>query len=187
MFRVLAEASCWPGRLVALPPARVLPPSPWLPALVQVARTLLDAQVTVAVVGPSAEALGHYFAVNAGVPLAAVDAADFVVAAAPFDLDVTALRPGTALAPDASSTLLVACAHLAANGTGSGFDLSGRGILGEQRLVVDDAVAGLLGRVSAREDEYPLGIDVILVAPTGLVAALPRTSRWRRRVPTWAM
>jgi alpha-D-ribose 1-methylphosphonate 5-triphosphate synthase subunit PhnH len=64
--------------------------------------------------------------------------------------------------------------------------LRGRGIAAERRLAVDHGVAHLLGRLAAREDEYPLGIDVVLVGRTGAVAALPRTTAYRREVPAWA-
>ena len=64
--------------------------------------------------------------------------------------------------------------------------LRGRGVVGERRLAVDRGVADQLGRLAAREDEYPLGIDVVLVGRIGALAAPPRTTSHRREVPAWA-
>jgi alpha-D-ribose 1-methylphosphonate 5-triphosphate synthase subunit PhnH len=189
VFRQLVDALSWPGKVGRLPPSRVEPPAPWSAALAQVARALLDAQVTFAVHGRGDEALTRYLAVNAGARPASPDEAEYVLVGRPTaGLDVAALRPGTALAPDQSTTLLVECEILldAPSAGAAILTLRGRGVAGERRLAVDNGVADLLGRLAAREDEYPLGIDVVLVGRAGAVAALPRTTSHRREVPAWA-
>lgn len=208
-FRHLLNAMAWPGEVEMLPPTRVEPPPPWPASLVQVARSLLDAQVTFAVHGRGAEPLSRYLAVNAGARPAPLEKAEYVLAGPPLDsLDVWSLCSGTLLAPDRGATLLLACPFLVGDEGCRGapgrngreavtmedgekgaalMALSGRGVRDQRHLVVDEDTARLMERLAARNDEYPLGIDLILVDGSGRMASLPRTTRWRREVQEWAM
>lgn len=193
-FRVVLEAMAWPGRPGVLPPSRVAPPPPWPPSAAQVARTLLDAQVRFAVCGDGSEPLTRYLAVNTGAQPVLPEAADYVVAGPPLTaLDPMALSPGTALDPDRGATLLLACERIRASDgaasrpeAGPGLILRGRGIAGRRLLWLAEPEADCLRRLAARRDEYPLGIDVVLVDATGRVVALPRTTSWGE-APSWAM
>ena len=185
LFRLVLDAMAWPGKVNPLPPSGLRPPPPWPSGLVQVARTLLDAQVAFAAVGVGDEALTRYLALNTGARVVAPDRADYVLAGRPFErLDVAGLSAGTLAAPEGGATLLVAAETLE-NGPAR-LRLSGRGVPGERVLALDEPTARLLVRVAAREDEYPLGLDAIVVDACGRVAALPRTTRIRLREAAWA-
>ena len=192
IFRRLLDAIAWPGKIVQLDAGLSEPPEPWSSALARVARTLLDAQVTFAVIGPNADAFTRYVAVNTGARAADPIECDYLLTNAPFDeLDVQLLRGGSPSTPEDGATLIVGCqsvddAEATSPSTGSlRLWLRGRGVRGERALDVDEPTVRLLGRVLAREDEYPLGLDVFLVAPSGEIVALPRTTRWRAEVPAW--
>jgi alpha-D-ribose 1-methylphosphonate 5-triphosphate synthase subunit PhnH len=195
VFRLLLDAVAWPGKVNLLPPTRVQPPAPWPPHLIQVGRTLLDGQVTFAVHGPNAARAIRYLEVNTGARPRPLEAASFVLALPPYDdLDVAALTPGSLIAPERSATLVLGC-HAVASPTAPGgvavglaaVTLHGRGVRPGQQLVVDEAVLGVLHAVAERHDEYPMGVDVILVDSGGHVVGLPRTTRWRGEAKLWAM
>jgi alpha-D-ribose 1-methylphosphonate 5-triphosphate synthase subunit PhnH len=191
-FRQLLDAMAWPGKINPLAPAGLAPPQPWSPSIAQIARTLLDAAVTFAVHGANAELMERYIAANCGARVAAAASAEYVLAGPPFvGLDVASLPGGTPTAPGDGATLIVACAQLSPGAEGrAGAEgstqlmLRGRGVRETRGLIVDTATARLLQAVAAREDEYPLGLDVLLVGASH-VAALPRTTTWRTKVPAW--
>lgn len=85
VFRLVLDAAAWPGKVNALPPTELRPPSPWPAGLVQLARTLLDAQVTCAVVGEGDEALTRYLALNTGARVVSPERAEYVLAGRPFE------------------------------------------------------------------------------------------------------
>lgn len=204
VFRQLLDATAWPGKIIHLPATRVAPPALWPAALVQIARTLIDVQVTFAVHGNDGESLTGYLVVNTGARPVSLDTAGYVIAGQPLErLDVSSLFPGTLLEPDRGATLLLACDHLtddahrpgtpgapngarpaehaSSNGDLVVLMLSGRGIAdGGRPLFVDRAVAMVLARIAEREDEYPLGIDLILADRAGRVVSLPRTTCWSK-------
>jgi alpha-D-ribose 1-methylphosphonate 5-triphosphate synthase subunit PhnH len=207
VFRRLLDATAWPGRIEVLPGSRVSPPEGWPAAIVQLARTLLDAQVTFAVHGLDGASLTDYVVVNTGARSAPIERASYVVAGHPFDrLAVSAINPGTLLEPDRGATLILACPVAIDEVTPPTFDvepngarrdqehpkhdtavlsLRGRGIADERSLQIDRAIANVLRRISEREDEYPLGVDVILADPAGRIVSLPRTTRWSMEASPW--
>ena len=203
VFRMLLDATAWPGKIVRLPVTRVSPPPPWPAAVAQIAQTLLDVQVTFSVHGVDGGSLTDYLVVNTGARPAPLETAGYVIAGAPLSaLDVSALHPGTLLEPDRGATLLLACDYLAVDeyrphptGVPNGslhaetaspdhnvvaLALSGRGIAGRRALLVDTDAAAAMERLAERGDEYPLGIDLILTDSSGQIVSLPRTTHWSK-------
>jgi alpha-D-ribose 1-methylphosphonate 5-triphosphate synthase subunit PhnH len=208
VFRRLLEASAWPGKVEKLPATRVSPPPSWPAAVIQVARTLLDSQVTFAVHGEAGPSLFDYLRTNTGARPAPLPQASYVIAGPPLAaLDVAALHPGTLLEPDRGATVLLACelvldrpeqpgqpprpngsAHPAGRFASDlvALNLRGRGIADRRTLVVDRDTAAALARLAEREDEYPLGVDLILADHAGRLVSLPRTTRWSKEAIAWA-
>ena len=208
VFRKLLNATAWPGTIEILLTTRVSALTPWPHTILQIARTLLDAQVTFAVHSDDGDALADYLVSNAGARRVPLAKASYVIAGHPLGgLDVMSLHAGTLLEPDRGATLLLACDELAndehrsslrqQNGseragpsasdrTGVAITLRGRGIADRRVLLVDQAVASVLARLSERDDEYPLGVDLILADQVGRIVSLPRTTRWSKEAVQWA-
>lgn len=208
VFRRLLDATAWPGTIVQLGATRVAPPAPWPATVAQIARTLLDSQVTFTVHGSDGESLADYLVTNTGARPVPLETASYVIAGRPLGgLDVSSLYAGTLLEPDRGATLLLACDELAgdeyrpiATGAQNGslaaetasperdvvaLSLRGRGIAERRGLVLDRATAVVLERLSARRDEYPLGVDLILADRAGRVVSLPRTTQWVKEASPW--
>ncbi len=206
VFRKVLDAMAWPGKVVDLPKAAVRPPAPWPASVAQVARTLLDAQVTFTVQGENSEGLSRYLTTNTGSPPASVNNADYVFAEPSIDeLALWNLNPGTLLSPEDSATLVLACRVVSDPGRSPvlsastavaatdlenwpiAISLRGRGIRGRRSIVVDQQASRVLQELAAMEHEYPLGVDVILVDGAGCLVGLPRTTRWQKEGALWDM
>jgi alpha-D-ribose 1-methylphosphonate 5-triphosphate synthase subunit PhnH len=179
-FRVLLDAMARPGTVKQLPAAaRDAPVNPWLAAVLV---TLLDHEVSLAVEPfDGGDALERFVRQRTAAAMAAAEDADFVVAASDR-LDPSLplkLRQGTLAYPNDSATLLVLVPTLdqAAGSTDAGLllDLAGPGVPADHRVRIGGLDPALF---EARDEvaEYPCGIDLILVDPSGRVCTLPRTT-----------
>ena len=54
--------------------------------------------------------------------------------------------------------------------------LSGPGVNGQIKLVIDGLLSDNLERMVKLNQEYPLGVDLFFVDPSGNLAAVPRSS-----------
>ena len=180
-FRVVLDALARPGTVQRLPVAAGdAPVNPWLAAVLV---TLLDHEVSLAVEPfEGAEGVAQYARQRTAVPLVPAERADFVVAA--WDrLDPqlpTRLRQGSLAYPNDSATLLILVPSFDQSNGGEGLllDLAGPGVPSRHRV----RVGGLRPALFETRDEvaeYPCGIDLILIDPSGQIAALPRSTAIR--------
>lgn len=206
-FRALLDALARPGEVCELPQADATAAADaaeagLFPATVAIADVLLDAATKQAVAGPRADDAARTVSRRTHAPVAPLDSAPYVLL--PLDVPaeeaagaVRALTPGTLLDPHLGATCVVECASLVGTdrdggrvGSVSGasetasWRLTGPGIKDEALLECDRPEV-LLARIE-RRDEFPCGIDLVLVDRAGHVAALPRTTRIEG-VTSWAM
>ncbi|HEX4248943.1 MAG TPA: phosphonate C-P lyase system protein PhnH [Pseudonocardia sp.] len=86
--------------------------------------------------------------------------------------EVGALCRGTALAPEDAALLAVAVTDLV--GGPARWVLSGPGVPGTRTIAPAGVPEGFLAARADAVHRYPIGIDVLLVAPDGRVLGLPR-------------
>jgi alpha-D-ribose 1-methylphosphonate 5-triphosphate synthase subunit PhnH len=176
-FRVLLDAMARPGTVRALPvAARDAPVNPWLAAALI---TLLDHEVSLAVEPfAGSDQIELFVRQRTAVARATAVRADFVLASADaLDASLpTKLRQGTLAYPNDSATLVILVPSLdQANADGLLLALAGPGCPSGHTF----RVAGLTPALFEARDEvaeYPRGIDLILIDPSGRVAALPRST-----------
>lgn len=103
--------------------------------------------------------------------------ADFVAAdMASFDPDsMTTMKRGTLDYPDDGASIVLQVESLTATG-GPSIALTGPGVKGEVVLPLGELTTGFIAARNEVTQDYPLGIDVIVVDRSGLVMALPRTT-----------
>jgi alpha-D-ribose 1-methylphosphonate 5-triphosphate synthase subunit PhnH len=183
-FRVLLDAMARPGTVRRLPVAAAdAPVHPWLAAVLV---TLLDHEVSLAVEPfAGADDVATYARQRTSVPLVPTERADFVVASSET-LDAALperLRQGSLAYPNDSATLIVLVPSLdqtaeqsAANGLT--LELAGPGVPAGHGFQLQ-GIAPALFESREAVAEYPCGIDMILIAPDGDVAALPRSTAIR--------
>lgn len=174
-FRVLLDAMARPGTIRQLPvAAEGAPVNPWLAATLL---TLLDHEVGLAVESfPGADGIELYVRQRTAARPTAAEQADFVVVS--WDtLDSSLplrLRTGTLEYPNDSATLLVLVPPLGSE-TGLQLALAGPGVAAGHTAWVGGLSPALF---EARDEaaEYPCGIDLLLIDPSGQVLALPRST-----------
>jgi alpha-D-ribose 1-methylphosphonate 5-triphosphate synthase subunit PhnH len=175
VFRAVLDAMSHPGRVHTVE-LTLQAPAPLTPLAAAIALTLADFETTLWVqASQNAEAVARYLRFHCGSPLAtATAAARFAMIHDASGMPaLSAFAMGAAEYPDRSCTLIVQVASL---DSGTPVRLRGPGIRDEAKL----AVAGLPARFwqEWRDNtaQFPLGVDVILVADRK-IAALVRTTQ----------
>ena len=153
VFRALLDALARPGQVTSIAPATaaLAPPEPWSPALVAIALTLLDNEVTFAATrGPTGEpasSLALYLAGETFATAVPAAAAGYVLveeelsAAAAPEL-IGELSRGDLAYPEDGATLVVSCVALAgppAGGSSGGGDCAGSAVAGSAAAESTDA------------------------------------------------
>ena len=189
-FRCVLDAFAHPGTVRRLAPA---PENPTRPvaldaSLELVVRLFVDQAVTFCVADSESDAVAAYLTSETHARRAPLRDADFVVVPARADAQtaseaVAEACRGTLVSPEKGATLLMGCARLAGVPESGEVAvhvvaLQGPGVERENRFAVD-RVDWLRAR-DARGDEFPCGIEIVLVDPEGRIAAVPRSSSARR-------
>ena len=147
-------------------------------ALALLARTLLDAEVSVAGAGaddePSVRAMAH----ASGCRVADLPEADFVVAGGGSSAGaVSRVRTGSPDWPDSSATLVYLVDGIAPEG--GDMVWTGPGIPGERSPRIDGFDPAEWDRLREANSGYPIGIDCFFLDASGRILALPRSTRTR--------
>ena len=189
-FRCVLDAFAHPGTVHRLAPAPENPASPVAldASLELVVRLFVDQAVTFCVADSESDAVAAYLTSETHARRVSLRDADFVVVPARADAQtvyeaVAVACRGPRVSPEKGATVLVGCARLA-DAPESGevsqpavhvVALQGPGVERENRFAVDRA--DWLRARDARGDEFPCGIEIVLVDPDGRVVAVPRSSR----------
>lgn len=180
-FRQVLDSFARPGavgQIDAFPKSGEAPVmSPYFETAV---RLFVDQAVTFSVVGPDAEIMGRWITMQTHAKQADATEADFVLV--PCEDDevqcevLLKANEGTLAEPEQGACVFLQC------GVVSGdpavglhcLELEGPGIETTAKLYVDQ-VAWVRAR-RLRGDEYPCGIEILLVDAQGNIAAFPRTT-----------
>jgi alpha-D-ribose 1-methylphosphonate 5-triphosphate synthase subunit PhnH len=177
-YRLLLDSMARPGKINVLPEMELTTPRGIHTAGALVGFALLNADVTYYVEGPASFEVGRYLLVNTSARPAAPGEADyiFVDGSTPPEL-LLSLKPGTLPYPEDSATVVASVDGL--GGEGLVLLLSGPGVLGERKLCVAGLDRAFFGELAAINNEFPLGIDVILTDGERRVACIPRSTKIR--------
>lgn len=175
-FKAVMDALSRPGTMQRLP-GEARPPQPLDPGLAEVALTLCDhdTPVWLDAVLAATPAVADWLAFHVGAPLTS-DAAGAAFAFASSAAALPALSHfalGTDEYPDRSTTIVLAIPALTGGPT---LTLRGPGIKGEASVAPTGLPADFAAQWAENREAFPRGIDLLLVAPEGLVG-LPRTTR----------
>ncbi|AQP54199.1 phosphonate C-P lyase system protein PhnH [Vagococcus penaei] len=173
-FRLFISALSYVGEVKQLPdsPQAVLPIGKYLYAL-----TFLDQEVSYASLGLSEEqeaVLTHEFRTKK----VAISVAQtvFVDLINQPSLDVSPIKQvsiGNLIDPQLSATIVVSVSQLYGDNT---YILTGPGIKSQLTLGLTKALSELLVIRQELNQEYPLGIDMLVIDQSGKMLGLPRTT-----------
>ncbi|MBD8026968.1 phosphonate C-P lyase system protein PhnH [Ureibacillus sp. Re31] len=173
-FRKILEAMTFPGKIVQLEqsPNEL---SPLYSQTVLVCQTLLDGEVTFAVIGE--KKVSQSIQAYTGSHEAKVEEADFIIIPNTVDsneiADLKVAKKGDLLNPQKSATLFFEVDNLM---DGIQLELMGPGIK-DKTVIHADISKGFLKIRDELNAEYPLGIDVLFIDRSGYGMALPRTTK----------
>lgn len=181
-FRQCLMAMANPGTLHPIAPSPVLPDaaetlSPFLAGL---AVTLLDQEVSFHVQHGAGTDIAYLQLYTSGRP-AEAEACDYFLADGKEPFHPLALKKGDLLHPDRSCTVLCQVRQLSTVPVSSEcsllLKLSGPGIADEANVYVDGLWTETVAEWKTMNQEYPLGIDWVLVDDEGKLCAIPRSCR----------
>jgi alpha-D-ribose 1-methylphosphonate 5-triphosphate synthase subunit PhnH len=173
IFRIVLDAMAHPGRVLTLPTLREHP-SPLTAGTAAVCLALLDFETPLWLDRQAATAeVIEYLRFHCGVPVVATpEAAVFALVTDAENMpSLDAFASGSDEYPDRSTTLIV---QVRALQPGAGRRMTGPGIDGEARLVVEGLPERFWPMWLKNNTYFPCGVDAILTAGVQ-VAALPRT------------
>ncbi len=192
IFRILLDCMARPGKINQLPHVDLRTPRGANPYILVILRTLLDQQVSFAVIGGShtlRESVQGYLAVNTGSPVREVAEADFIYAMDGCSQgQVLDLKRGSHGVPEEGTTIIYHVVGIlppedgtvqSSQGSSATYlSVSGPGIQDGRRV-------GLCGPQLADEvvdliktrEFFPLGVEAIFVEREGKVIALPRSTK----------
>lgn len=174
IFRKIMEAFSYPGKILDLECQREYRGDLFAPTI-EIALTLLDGEVSLYVGGRN-ELSQEEIQIRTNVEEKSLDTADYVIF--PLDQgpkikdDLGRLKIGTLINPQLSATAIIEVEGLSNDGP---LVLSGPGIKDTSFLNIEGPVDWLKERSTINEN-FPLGIDIILVDKNGRVVCLPRTT-----------
>ena len=187
-FRGVLDAFARPGTVHTVEPQ---PENPVRPAaldgaLETVVRLFVDQAVTFCVADVEADGITAYLASETHAASLPVRNADFVVVPCRADAQMAAVAVGeacrgTLIAPEKGALVFVGCARVAAAEVAEGdepalhvVEVRGPGVA-EVNCFAVDRIDWIHAR-AARGDEFPCGIEIVLVDGCGRVVAIPRSS-----------
>lgn len=179
-YRLLLDCMARPGEVRTLTAPVVHPPVGIHASAALVGFALLNADASFYAAGPGGEAVASYLRENTdGVPRD-VSEADFIFMAgetAEAAALIDRVRVGTLPYPEGGATIVLSVASLEKGELT--LLLSGPGVATENALYISGLHIDILEAVQQQNEEFPLGIDLILADPQGKIAAIPRSSRVR--------
>lgn len=179
-YRRIVFANSFPGRVVSLSDLaeRIEPHPPFNPLVLLLALTLLDGETTFAVCSQQSGRDERIIGQRTFAKVRPVDQAAFLFSIGPEAYDpelVRNARIGTLVDPHLGATLIIEVDSLGVS-AGSGVQIHGPGIDGHAVAYLGSNPWWLPLR-NERVGEFPLGIDLYLIDPTGGFVALPRSTR----------
>ncbi|MGF1636674.1 MAG: phosphonate C-P lyase system protein PhnH [Cyclobacteriaceae bacterium] len=175
-FRLLMEAMSRPGKICKLEHSAINPPEDMYAGAALIGLALLNADVHFFHQGSAAE----YLRFNTSSELATPDEADFIFMKGTDTAQmIAAAKIGTDNYPETNASIIIEVLEIK-NGThddGLNLSLSGPGVLGSKEVNIHGLDEELLYEIQAKNEEFPLGIDSILVDKSGNICCLPRTCK----------
>ena len=176
-FRLMLDGTARPGSIAEIEPHESGGPVAVAVALLE---ALLDHEVTFAVV-PQDAATEETLLRLTGSHLATPESADYVVAHGEgVGEALRVAKEGEFDYPDRSATVIAVVDAVGVRGIGEELVLAGPGIRTTEHLWLAGPIDDLLAVRAERNQQLPLGIDIVLVDRAGRAACLPRYTRIER-------
>ncbi|HZD60043.1 MAG TPA: phosphonate C-P lyase system protein PhnH [Anaerolineae bacterium] len=189
VFRLLLDCMARPGKINYLPDIKIFV-GKGTSFLYLIARTLLDTEVSFAFIDTAKTGLDKEIMRCTGSRLVDVERADFILCDGRIrQSDLYLANIGTLEFPDRAATVVMKVSQLLEQRPQVPWelfkvDLTGPGIDGSKSIWLDGIHKDNLDWLSLQNQNYPLGVDTVLVDIEGRVACMPRRSELKWEVDT---
>ena len=191
IYRHLLDAMARPGKIVNIKHAcrKTAPPSSFSKTMAGLAFTLLDTEVHFFVDADEPLSAVEFLRKNTYSHFTSVDRADFLfidrlLQTREIEELMRRVKKGTLQNPHQSATIFISVDELG-KGRGIRYVLKGPGIRSENELFVVGLDRKWISERKRVNDEYPMGVDIVLVTPQGDLVALPRTTSLKEGEDEW--
>jgi alpha-D-ribose 1-methylphosphonate 5-triphosphate synthase subunit PhnH len=181
-FRLLLDAMARPGKLQLLNGDSLQPPASLNPAAAGIALALLNTDVRFYA---SSEPAAGYIRLNTDARPVNPEEADFLFIGGNERPDtLERAKTGQPAYPETGATLVIGVERLSLEPELNSvvIHLRGPGVPGQKDVFVQGLSTDILAAIREKNREYPLGVDVMLTDPAGLVCCVPRTNQF-----TWTV
>lgn len=184
-FRTILDSMSRPGKINRFAPLKLSPPPGLHKGAAYVAMALLNADASFHAESLGADAV-EYLRVNTVAPLAGQAKADYLFFNGNAESAMALIeqaKSGLPAYPETGASVVIQVDHMGKSSATGGLQLTieGPGVELREQAFVTGLQAGVLDALKARNVEFPLGIDALLVSADESILCLPRTSR-----VTWA-
>jgi alpha-D-ribose 1-methylphosphonate 5-triphosphate synthase subunit PhnH len=180
-FRIVMDAMARPGKINVLPHLDILPPEGLNEASALVALGLLNADVTFACSEVNADEIQSYLSVNTGAQLNPLEQGDYIFLTGQEDISVVEkVKVGTLSYPEQGATLIFGVSEISGSKTEGAVKiiLKGPGIENTNTVFVTGINADLLNQIKIINQEFPLGVDLILTDVSNQLICIPRSNQF---------
>lgn len=177
-FRVLMDCLARPGKINWLVDPGFTPPPGLSPYSVLILITLLDGETSFTVL-PFHDPWIEYIQHNTGARISNVPGAEYVLVDGSEDIpDIDKVNRGDLLSPEKGATLLFQVDKIeeSPGAASTGIKLQGPGVKGTRDVYISGMGSSHWPRLKQLNREYPLGVDLFIVALDGRVIGIPRSS-----------
>lgn len=177
-YRLLLDSMAQPGKINVLPCKELMPPAGLQKASALIALTLLNADVTFSYVGVNPGEVSNYILRNTSSSHKSPGKADFVFMNGLQSGDVTGASSET-MYPEEGATVVVDVRSIRSSAHQGYVQLMlcGLGVEVQRTVYVAGLNKRLLESLSARNQRFPLGIDMILADGDSNICCIPRNKR----------
>ena len=178
-FRSVLDSMARPGKVNRLTSLPITPPPSLHKAAAYVAFSLLNADVSFHLAGFD-ESTEAYVRANTQSRAEVAEKADYLfLKGTESEAPIHAAKLGQPAYPETGATVVIQVGHVGKSSAIGGLQLTleGPGIELREIVFVTGLRAELLAALKAKNTEFPLGIDAILVTADESVLCLPRTTR----------
>ncbi len=180
-FRLLMDAMSRPGKICKLEHNAIAPPAGMHVGTALIGFSLLNADVCFYHKGAASD----YLKFNTSSELVAPSQADFIFMKgtdAPEILEDAKI--GTDNYPETNASIVIEVLEITSTKHNDilVLSLSGPGIPGIKEVSIRGIHEDLLRVIQAKNEEFPLGIDIVLVDTSGHICCLPRTCKFEWKI-----
>jgi alpha-D-ribose 1-methylphosphonate 5-triphosphate synthase subunit PhnH len=180
-FRIIMDGMAHPGKIKELPSLDIHPPNQLNTGSALIGFALLNSDVSFHVSEENSTTVSSYIAMNTSAQPKAIESADFIfIRGYEEAVCIEEAKKGSLSYPEDSATFIVDVDQLSDEFFADAVkvSLSGPGVKTQNTFYVSGIHEELLNEVKNQNEEFPLGVDLMLTDKNCNLICIPRSSQF---------